>query len=64
MPVMNGLEAARELKVLMPHVPLLMFTNNAAEVLEKETLSAGICSGSQVLLGLIETVGSPRYSLD
>jgi CheY-like chemotaxis protein len=29
MPVMNGLEAARELKVLMPHVPLLMFTNNA-----------------------------------
>jgi CheY-like chemotaxis protein len=26
---MNGLDAARELKVLMPHVPLLMFTNNA-----------------------------------
>lgn len=42
MPVMNGLEAARELKVLMPHVPLLMFSNNAGEVLEKEALSAGI----------------------
>jgi CheY-like chemotaxis protein len=27
MPVMNGLDAARELKLLMPHVPLLMFTN-------------------------------------
>jgi len=42
MPVMNGLEAARELKVVMPHVPLLMFTDNAGEVLEKEALSAGI----------------------
>ena len=42
MPVMNGLEAARVLKVLMPHVPLLMFTNNAAGVLEREARSAGI----------------------
>ena len=42
MPVMNGLDAARELKVLMPHVPLLMFTNNAAEIVEKEARSAGI----------------------
>jgi two-component system chemotaxis response regulator CheY len=42
MPVMNGLEAARKLKVLMPHVPLLMFTNNAAGIVEKEARSAGI----------------------
>ena len=35
MPVMNGLEAARELKVLMPRVPLLMFTNNAGTAIEK-----------------------------
>lgn len=42
MPVMNGLDAARELKVLMPHVPLLMFTNNAAGIVEKEARSAGI----------------------
>jgi CheY-like chemotaxis protein len=42
MPVMNGLEAARELKILMPHVPLLMFTNNAGEILKKDALSAGI----------------------
>lgn len=42
MPVMNGLEAARELKVLMPQVPLLMFTNNASGTVEKEALSAGI----------------------
>ena len=42
MPVMNGLEAARELKALMPQVPLLMFTNNVGEILEKEAYSAGI----------------------
>ena len=42
MPVMNGLDAARELKVLMPHVPLLMFTNNAGGILDKEACSAGI----------------------
>jgi CheY-like chemotaxis protein len=42
MPVMNGLDAARKLKVLMPHVPLLMFTNNAGGIVEKEARSAGI----------------------
>ena len=42
MPMMNGLDAARALKVLMPHVPLLMFTNNAAGIVEKEAHSAGI----------------------
>jgi CheY-like chemotaxis protein len=42
MPVMNGLEAARELKILMPHVPLLMFTNNAGKILKKDALAAGI----------------------
>jgi CheY-like chemotaxis protein len=42
MPVMNGLEAARALRLLMPHVPLLMFTNNAAGIVEKEARSAGI----------------------
>ena len=36
MPVMNGLEAARELKTLMPHVPLLMFTNSSGVIVEKE----------------------------
>ena len=42
MPVMNGLEAARVLKLLMLHVPLLMFTNNAGAAMEKEARSAGI----------------------
>ena len=42
MPVMNGLEAARRLKALMPHIPLLMFTNHVGGMVEKEARSAGI----------------------
>jgi two-component system OmpR family response regulator len=42
MPVMNGLEAARALKMLMPQVPLVMFTNMAVSTLEREARAAGI----------------------
>ena len=42
MPVMNGFEAARALKLIMPHIPLLMFTNNIGVVIEQEARSAGI----------------------
>ena len=44
MPVMNGLEAARALKTLMPDVPLLMFSNNVGALMEVEARSAGICA--------------------
>lgn len=44
MPVMKGLEAARKLKLLFPTIPLLMFTNNAGGVMEKEARAAGISS--------------------
>jgi CheY-like chemotaxis protein len=40
MPVMNGFEAARALKI--PGVPLVMFTNNAGPALEREARAAGI----------------------
>jgi DNA-binding NarL/FixJ family response regulator len=39
---MNGLEAARALQLSMPHVPLLMYTNNPAAAIEDEARSAGI----------------------
>ena len=42
MPVMNGLEAARALKRLLPRVPVLMFTNFDAAPLKREALAAGI----------------------
>ena len=41
MPVMNGFEAARELKRISPHLPLLMFTSYKTPNLEKEALAAG-----------------------
>jgi DNA-binding NarL/FixJ family response regulator len=42
MPVMNGLEAARELTRVLPSVPLLMFTNYEIARLNSEALAAGI----------------------
>jgi DNA-binding NarL/FixJ family response regulator len=42
MPVMNGLEAARELKRLLPSLPLVMFTNFNMPQLTNEALSAGV----------------------
>jgi len=40
--VMNGLEAARALKLLMPRIPLLMFTNNAGSWRKRLALRASL----------------------
>ena len=42
MPVVNGLEAARALKKLMPSVPIIMFTFYVEPFVEKEARSAGV----------------------
>jgi CheY-like chemotaxis protein len=42
MPVMNGLDAAKALRVLMPAVPIVMFTNKASALLEEQNRKAGI----------------------
>jgi DNA-binding NarL/FixJ family response regulator len=42
MPVMNGLEAARELRRLFPSLPLVMFTTFNTPKLSDEALSAGV----------------------
>ena len=42
MPVMTGLEAARELRRLMPRVPLLMFTMFKNPIFEREAHAAGV----------------------
>jgi DNA-binding NarL/FixJ family response regulator len=41
MPLMNGLEAARELKRLLPSLPLVMFTNFDTPSLTKWSLICG-----------------------
>jgi DNA-binding NarL/FixJ family response regulator len=42
MPVMNGIEAARELTRLLPSVPLLMWTDFQTAHLKWKALSAGV----------------------
>ncbi len=42
MPVMNGLEAARILSKLMPHVPKILFTLHAHALIKSDLDAAGI----------------------
>jgi DNA-binding NarL/FixJ family response regulator len=42
MPVMNGIDAARALKTLMPTVPVIIFSDYCDVFSEKEAQSAGI----------------------
>ena len=42
MPVMNGIDAARTLKTLMPTVPVIMFSDYSEVLSEKDTRSAGV----------------------
>jgi DNA-binding NarL/FixJ family response regulator len=53
MPVMNGLDAARELTRRLPSLPLLMFTNFESARLKQEALSAGVST----LVSKSESVG-------
>lgn len=41
MPVMNGLDAARELKRILPETRILMLTSHAFDVLKEAALAAG-----------------------
>jgi CheY-like chemotaxis protein len=42
MPAMNGFEAARALKKVVPSIPLLMFTESEMAIVEHQAYSAGI----------------------
>lgn len=42
MPVMNGLEAARILKAVMPAVPIILFTMHAQELFSSGTAGSGV----------------------
>jgi DNA-binding NarL/FixJ family response regulator len=61
MPVMNGIEASRALKKLMPATPLVMFTTFADQFLTKEALTAGVdavvpkSEGAMTLIRSIQT---------
>jgi DNA-binding NarL/FixJ family response regulator len=64
MPVMNGLDAARVLKHMMPSVPLIMFSEYSDAFCEQEARSAGISaliSKSEHVSVLVETARSILY---
>jgi two-component system, NarL family, nitrate/nitrite response regulator NarL len=64
MPVMNGLEAARVLRELMPNVPLILYSANPREVSEQFATSIGIygmISKSERVSVLIDTVRGALY---
>jgi CheY-like chemotaxis protein len=42
MPVMNGLEAARVLHQVMPHVPLILCSLHTDDILRREAVNAGV----------------------
>jgi DNA-binding NarL/FixJ family response regulator len=42
MPIMNGLEAARILRGMMPNIPILMYTSFASSNLAEEAMAAGV----------------------
>jgi DNA-binding NarL/FixJ family response regulator len=44
MPLMNGLEAARAITLVMPSVPLILFTMHTGDVLESDARKAGFRS--------------------
>jgi CheY-like chemotaxis protein len=42
MPVMNGLEAARELKLILPVVPIILFTLHGHMISDEQAARAGV----------------------
>lgn len=42
MPVLNGIDAAKRIKMLKPELPLLLFTNHGSSVVERDAKLVGI----------------------
>ncbi len=66
MPVMNGLDATRDLKRMMPEVPIIMFSAYSDSSTEKEARSAGVSAlvskfeHTSVLLGKARSAVEPE----
>jgi DNA-binding NarL/FixJ family response regulator len=60
MPVMNGLEAARKIRLLAPGITMLMFTMHYSEQLVREAHAAGIkevlCKSADIANHLLLTL--------
>ena len=68
MPVMDGLQAARELKGLFPQIPLMMLTCYHTSAAEREALASGVTAvfskpeGMQNLIWQARAVLKPSSS--
>jgi DNA-binding NarL/FixJ family response regulator len=68
MPKMNGLQAARALRELMPNVPLMMLTCYNSTAAEREALASGVTAvfskpdGMQNLIWQARAVLSSKYN--
>ncbi len=64
MPVMNGLDAARELKAIMPRIPLIIFSEYSNVMSVEEAYCAGISAQVSKSKPISELVGAARTLLD
>ena len=64
MPVMIGLQAARELRRLFPTLPLLMFTSFETAHLKSEALAAGVSSLFSKSEPIGKLIGAVQLLLD
>jgi CheY-like chemotaxis protein len=64
MPVMNGLDAARELKAIMPRIPLIIFSEYSNVMSVEEAYCAGISAQVSKSKPISELVGAARSLLD
>jgi len=64
MPVMNGLDATRVLKRVMPKVPVIMFSMYSDSCTEKEARSAGVSALVSKFEHISVLLGKARSSLE
>ena len=64
MPVMNGLEAAKTLRAMMPEVPLILFTVHRSANLESDACVAGINAVISKVEGVTALVDRVRSLLE
>src|ERR1700676_2865521 len=63
MPMMNGLEAAKTLRAMMPEVPLILFTVHRSANLESDACVAGISAVISKVEGVTALVDRVRSLL-
>jgi DNA-binding NarL/FixJ family response regulator len=64
MPVMNGLDAARALKRVMPEAPVIMFSEYSGACTEKEARAAGVWALVSKFAHISILLGEARSALE